>query len=44
MRGNPKILHRVMSIEKIFRKDKYWQKLLKKNIGKRKILTLRKAF
>ena len=37
MRGNPTILHRVMSIEKIFRKDKYWQKLLK-------ILTLRKDF
>ena len=36
MRGNPTILHRVMSIEKIFRKDEYWQKLLKKTLGKGK--------
>ena len=30
MWGNPTPFHLANSIEKIFRKDKYWQKLLKK--------------
>ena len=35
MCGNPTFLHRAKSIEKISKKDKYWQNLLKKNIERR---------
>ena len=36
MWSNPTLLHRAKSIgKKMLRKDKHWQKLLKKNIEKR---------